>query len=110
MELAKELREIQTLQGHTDRVWSLAWNPATGVARIPLSFLSLPAAAIRPFVIGNKTPPLLGIVRQFWMKRTPEPSNRALDPHMGSYWPLQASMPPLQFRKMLEAITNVLPV
>ncbi|TQE00905.1 hypothetical protein C1H46_013445 [Malus baccata] len=46
----------------------------------------------------------------FWMKRTPEPSDRALDPHMGSYWPLQASMPPLQFGKMLEAITNVLPV
>ncbi|CAL9103529.1 unnamed protein product [Musa acuminata var. zebrina] len=28
-----ELREIQKLEGHTDRVWSLAWNPAaTGVA------------------------------------------------------------------------------
>ncbi|KAM0977810.1 hypothetical protein ACFX13_014121 [Malus domestica] len=40
MELVKELREIQTLQGHTDRVWSLAWNPATGVAGIPLSFAS----------------------------------------------------------------------
>ncbi|CAI0540022.1 unnamed protein product [Linum tenue] len=25
-----ELKEIQTLSGHTDRVWSLAWNPATG--------------------------------------------------------------------------------
>ncbi|CAN1134108.1 Protein CIA1 [Linum perenne] len=25
-----ELKEIQTLRGHTDRVWSLAWNPATG--------------------------------------------------------------------------------
>ncbi|KAB2627840.1 cytosolic iron-sulfur protein assembly protein CIAO1-like protein [Pyrus ussuriensis x Pyrus communis] len=46
MELAKELREIRTLQGHTDRVWSLAWNPATGVAGIPLSFPSLPAAAV----------------------------------------------------------------
>ncbi|TQD88988.1 hypothetical protein C1H46_025495 [Malus baccata] len=40
MELAKELREIQKLEGHTDRVWSLAWNPATGVAGIPLSFPS----------------------------------------------------------------------
>lgn len=30
-----ELREIQQLQGHTDRVWSLAWNPATGAAGIP---------------------------------------------------------------------------
>ncbi|KAJ6826730.1 protein CIA1 [Iris pallida] len=25
-----ELREIQRLEGHTDRVWGLAWNPATG--------------------------------------------------------------------------------
>ncbi|CAB4317561.1 unnamed protein product [Prunus armeniaca] len=40
MELAKGLREIQKLEGHTDRVWSLAWNPVTGVAGIPLSFAS----------------------------------------------------------------------
>ncbi|GMH28724.1 hypothetical protein Nepgr_030567 [Nepenthes gracilis] len=26
------LREIQKLEGHTDRVWSLAWNPASGGA------------------------------------------------------------------------------
>ncbi|XP_042389082.1 protein CIA1-like [Zingiber officinale] len=25
-----ELREIQKLEGHSDRVWSLAWNPVTG--------------------------------------------------------------------------------
>ncbi|XP_077214381.1 protein CIA1-like [Tasmannia lanceolata] len=30
-----ELKEIQKLEGHTDRVWGLAWNPATGSAGIP---------------------------------------------------------------------------
>ncbi|KAI4348966.1 hypothetical protein L6164_009625 [Bauhinia variegata] len=35
-----ELREVQRLEGHTDRVWSLAWNPATGHTGIPLSFAS----------------------------------------------------------------------
>ncbi|GMN39477.1 hypothetical protein TIFTF001_008698 [Ficus carica] len=35
-----ELREVQKLEGHTDRVWSLAWNPATGVAGIPSVFAS----------------------------------------------------------------------
>lgn len=35
-----ELREIQKLEGHTDRVWSLAWNPATGVDGIPYVFAS----------------------------------------------------------------------
>ncbi|KAJ6880105.1 hypothetical protein NC652_033441 [Populus alba x Populus x berolinensis] len=30
-----ELKEIQTLEGHTDRVWSLVWNPATGTSNIP---------------------------------------------------------------------------
>ncbi|KZV16037.1 hypothetical protein F511_26166 [Dorcoceras hygrometricum] len=25
-----ELKEIETLRGHTDRVWCIAWNPATG--------------------------------------------------------------------------------
>ena len=35
-----ELREIQRLEGHTDRVWSLAWNPATGVAGVPAMFAS----------------------------------------------------------------------
>ncbi|KAJ9181398.1 hypothetical protein P3X46_009531 [Hevea brasiliensis] len=35
-----ELREIQKLHGHTDRVWSLAWNPATGTGDIPPVFAS----------------------------------------------------------------------
>ncbi|KAG5253556.1 hypothetical protein OIU78_019227 [Salix suchowensis] len=30
-----ELKEIQTLEGHSDRVWSLAWNPATGTSNNP---------------------------------------------------------------------------
>ncbi|XP_057961009.1 protein CIA1 isoform X2 [Malania oleifera] len=30
-----ELREIQKLEGHSDRVWSLAWSPATSVAGVP---------------------------------------------------------------------------
>ncbi|CAN6582953.1 unnamed protein product [Malus baccata var. baccata] len=87
---------------HADRAWSLAWNPATGVPGIPLSF--------HFFVSGSVLNGVFMGCRQFWMKRTPEPSDRALGPHLGSYWPLQASMPPLQFGKMLEAITNVLPV
>lgn len=33
-----ELKEIQTLEGHTDRVWSLVWNPATGTSNIPPVF------------------------------------------------------------------------
>jgi len=35
-----ELKEVQKLEGHTDRVWSLDWNPATGHAGIPLVFAS----------------------------------------------------------------------
>ncbi|PON42427.1 IKI [Parasponia andersonii] len=35
-----ELREIQKLEGHSDRVWSLAWNPATGVDGVPSVFAS----------------------------------------------------------------------
>ncbi|XWS59495.1 hypothetical protein CRYUN_Cryun08bG0127100 [Craigia yunnanensis] len=35
-----ELKEIQKLQGHTDRIWSLAWNPATSVADVPSVFAS----------------------------------------------------------------------
>ncbi|XP_050230028.1 protein CIA1 [Mercurialis annua] len=35
-----ELKEIQTLRGHTDRVWSLAWNPATGNGDSPAVFAS----------------------------------------------------------------------
>ena len=30
-----ELKEIQTLAGHSDRVWSLAWNPASGTSNNP---------------------------------------------------------------------------
>eukprot|EP00262_Sarcandra_glabra_P011005 TRINITY_DN26708_c0_g1_i1.p1 TRINITY_DN26708_c0_g1~~TRINITY_DN26708_c0_g1_i1.p1 ORF type:complete len:354 (+),score=53.04 TRINITY_DN26708_c0_g1_i1:135-1196(+) len=30
-----ELKEVQKLEGHTDRVWGIAWNPATGVDGIP---------------------------------------------------------------------------
>ncbi|GFP99030.1 probable cytosolic iron-sulfur protein assembly protein ciao1 homolog [Phtheirospermum japonicum] len=30
-----ELREVQRLEGHTDRVWNLAWKPATGVDGVP---------------------------------------------------------------------------
>ncbi|KAJ0027940.1 hypothetical protein Pint_36003 [Pistacia integerrima] len=30
-----QLKEIQTLEGHTDRVWSLAWNPSTGRDGVP---------------------------------------------------------------------------
>ncbi|GAB4856393.1 Cytosolic iron-sulfur protein assembly protein [Ancistrocladus abbreviatus] len=30
-----ELREIQKLEGHTDRVWSLAWNPTSGTIGSP---------------------------------------------------------------------------
>ena len=30
-----ELKEIQTLEGHSDRVWSLAWNPATVTSNNP---------------------------------------------------------------------------
>ncbi|KAL3623400.1 Cytosolic iron-sulfur protein assembly protein [Castilleja foliolosa] len=30
-----ELRELQRLEGHTDRVWNLAWKPATGVDGVP---------------------------------------------------------------------------
>jgi hypothetical protein len=33
-----ELKEIQTLEGHTDRVCSLVWNPATGTSNIPPVF------------------------------------------------------------------------
>ncbi|KAM0021513.1 putative transcription factor WD40-like family [Helianthus debilis subsp. tardiflorus] len=32
---ALNLREVQRLEGHTDRVWSLAWNPATGADGVP---------------------------------------------------------------------------
>nr|ACU18854.1 unknown [Glycine max] len=35
-----ELKGIQRLEGHTDKVWSLAWNPTTGHAGIPLVFAS----------------------------------------------------------------------
>lgn len=35
-----ELKEIQKLEGHSDRVWSLAWNPASGHSGVPLVFAS----------------------------------------------------------------------
>jgi WD40 repeat protein len=35
-----ELKLLQTLEGHTDRVWSLSWNPATGSTGTPLVFAS----------------------------------------------------------------------
>ncbi|KAK9921254.1 hypothetical protein M0R45_029773 [Rubus argutus] len=34
------LREIQKLEGHTDRVWSLAWNPLSGLDGAPLKLAS----------------------------------------------------------------------
>ncbi|KAL9255879.1 CIA1-like protein [Drosera capensis] len=37
---AVELREIESLEGHTDRVWSLAWNPTSGVRGNPVLFAS----------------------------------------------------------------------
>lgn len=40
LEGSLELKEIQTLRGHTDRVWSVAWNPATGSSGIPPVFAS----------------------------------------------------------------------
>lgn len=35
-----ELREIQKLEGHNDRVWGLAWNPTSGVDGVPSVFAS----------------------------------------------------------------------
>ncbi|XP_071686705.1 protein CIA1 [Rutidosis leptorrhynchoides] len=35
-----QLKEVQKLEGHTDRVWGLAWNPATGTGRIPTMLAS----------------------------------------------------------------------
>ncbi|KAK4749928.1 hypothetical protein SAY87_027377 [Trapa incisa] len=40
MEIEWELIELQRLRGHTDRVWSMAWNPSSGVAGIPTMFAS----------------------------------------------------------------------
>ncbi|KAI0497234.1 hypothetical protein KFK09_020457 [Dendrobium nobile] len=34
------LKEIQKLDGHTDRVWSLAWNPAAGAGGLPPTLAS----------------------------------------------------------------------
>lgn len=34
------MKEVQRLEGHNDRVWSLDWNPATGHAGTPLVFAS----------------------------------------------------------------------
>ncbi|KAH7663436.1 WD40 repeat protein [Dioscorea alata] len=35
-----DLREMQSLEGHNDRVWSLAWNPASGAAGVPAMLAS----------------------------------------------------------------------
>jgi WD40 repeat protein len=35
-----DLKEIQTLEGHTDRVWGLSWNPATGNDAVPAMLAS----------------------------------------------------------------------
>ncbi|XP_075513760.1 protein CIA1-like isoform X1 [Primulina tabacum] len=35
-----ELKEIETLRGHTDRIWCVAWNPATGVDGVPAMIAS----------------------------------------------------------------------
>ncbi|KAG2686597.1 hypothetical protein I3760_09G013100 [Carya illinoinensis] len=35
-----DLKLLETLEGHSDRVWSLAWNPATGASGTPLVFAS----------------------------------------------------------------------
>ncbi|PIA59059.1 hypothetical protein AQUCO_00400131v1 [Aquilegia coerulea] len=59
LEKKMELKEIQKLEGHTDRVWSLAWNPTTGVAGIPAMLASCS---------GDKT------VR-IWQQNTSLPSN-----------------------------------
>ncbi|KAK3405809.1 protein CIA1 [Eucalyptus grandis] len=37
---AWSLKEVQKLEGHTDRVWSVAWNPAAGVAGVPAMLAS----------------------------------------------------------------------
>ena len=40
------MKLLQTLKGHTDRVWSLAWNPAAP----PKPFSSSPLAVVtKPF-------------------------------------------------------------
>uniref|UniRef100_A0A7N0R9A9 Cytosolic iron-sulfur protein assembly protein CIAO1 homolog n=1 Tax=Kalanchoe fedtschenkoi TaxID=63787 RepID=A0A7N0R9A9_KALFE len=35
-----ELKELQTLEGHTDRVWSVAWKPGSAAAPPTLSSCS----------------------------------------------------------------------
>lgn len=35
MDESFELKELQALEGHADRVWSVAWKPATGVDGVP---------------------------------------------------------------------------
>ncbi|KAI4318832.1 hypothetical protein MLD38_032496 [Melastoma candidum] len=35
-----KLWELQTLEGHNDRVWSVSWNPVTGSSGVPLVFAS----------------------------------------------------------------------
>ncbi|KAK9122788.1 hypothetical protein Sjap_012390 [Stephania japonica] len=35
-----ELKEIQRLEGHSDRVWSIAWNPVAGASGVPAMLAS----------------------------------------------------------------------
>ncbi|KAM7255080.1 hypothetical protein ACFE04_020321 [Oxalis oulophora] len=35
-----ELKEIEKLEGHSDRVWCVAWNPTSGLAGAPFLFAS----------------------------------------------------------------------
>ena len=49
------MKLLQTLEGHTDRVWSLSWNLATGTAKTPLTSSPL-AVAAKPFKSTNTIP------------------------------------------------------
>ncbi|KVI12005.1 G-protein beta WD-40 repeat-containing protein [Cynara cardunculus var. scolymus] len=50
-----KLSEVQSLEGHTDRVWGLAWNPATGADGVP---------AVLASCSGDKT-------IRIWQQRSP---------------------------------------
>lgn len=50
-----KLTEVQRLEGHTDRVWGLAWNPATGADGVP---------AVLASCSGDKT-------IRIWQQRSP---------------------------------------
>ena len=133
-----ELKLLQTLEGHTDRVWSLSWNPATGSTGTPLVFAS--CSGDKTVRIWEQTPSpsssysswhckvsftLISVtkqtnkpfflmywnfIRQSWKTRTREPSDLARGPHRENYSPLPASTPPLQFGKTSAAISNAFPL